>query len=127
MSMQRAIGYLALSVAITCCGCGTLANIDGRQLPALSETGHEVARPFGGIRRDLAWIKAGSAPGNLKYVADLPLSLVGDIVTLPTTVIGIQSDSLLQGTEPIPPLSSGRNGNVPDPTVLPSGLSPSAN
>jgi hypothetical protein len=104
-----------------------MANIDGRRLPALSETGQEVARPFGGVRRDVEWIKAGTAPGNLKYVADLPLSLVGDIVTLPTTVIGTRSDSLLQGTDPVPKPSPDRQGNVPDPTVLPPGLTPSAN
>jgi hypothetical protein len=128
VSTQRLIGYLALSVFVTCCGCGTMANIDGRRVPALSETGQEVARPFGGVRRDVEWIKAGTAPGNLKYVADLPLSLVGDIVTLPTTVIGVQSDSLLTGTEPVGSLATERKGVVPDPTAtMPPSLQPSAN
>ena len=107
MSKRKTIGHLALSIVMTCGGCGTMANIDGRRLPAMSELGQVPARPFGGVRRDVEWIKSGAAPGNLKYVADLPLSLIGDIVTLPTTVIGLQSDSLLQGADPVPPLSSG--------------------
>ena len=89
--------------------------------------GEVVARPFGGVRRDVEWIKSGTAPENLKYVADLPLSVVGDILTLPTTVIGMQSDSLLQGTDPVPSLSNERKGVVPDPTVVPPGLGPGAN
>ncbi len=127
MSMQRVAGYLALSAAIASCGCGTMANIDGRRFPKEGLPGEVVAKPFGGVRRDVEWIKSGTAPSNLKYVADLPLSVVGDILTLPTTVIGIQSDSLLQGTDPVPAPSSDRQGNVPDPTVVPPGLGPSAN
>jgi hypothetical protein len=46
-------------------------------------------------------MKSLNSPGNLAYVADLPLSLVGDLVTLPKTVIGSQSDSLLQGSNPL--------------------------
>jgi hypothetical protein len=53
------------------------------------------------VRRDIEWVKSLDSPGNLAYVADLPLSLVGDLVTLPKTVIGMQSDSLLQGSDPV--------------------------
>ncbi len=128
MSTQRIIGYLALSGVIACCGCGTMANIDGRRSPVLSETGQEIARPFGGIRRDMEWIKEGTAPGTLKYVADLPLSFVGDIVTLPTTMTGTHSDSLLQGSEPVGTLTHERTGVVPDPTAnMPPALQSSAN
>jgi hypothetical protein len=100
MSMLKAMGYLALSSVLTSCGCGTMANIEGRRLPPPSPPGQEVSRPFGGVRRDIEWVQSVKSPGNLVYVADLPLSLVGDLVTLPKTVIGTQSDSLLQGAGP---------------------------
>jgi hypothetical protein len=102
MSVQKALGYLALSSVLTSCGCGTIANIEGRRLPAPSPPGQEVSRPFGGVRRDIEWAKSVESPRNLAYVADLPLSLVGDLVTLPKTVWGSQSDSLLQGSSPVP-------------------------
>ena len=56
------------------------------------------------------------APGNLKYAADLPLSFVGDIVTLPKTVTGMQSDSLLQGFGADQARSSLAAGALPNPT-----------
>jgi hypothetical protein len=96
MLMPRVRGYLALSAVVALCGCGTMANIEGRRQPSPSPAGQEVSRPFGGVRRDIEWLQAGKAPGNLVYAADLPLSFVGDLVTLPKTVIGTQSDSLLQ-------------------------------
>jgi len=43
------------------------------------------------------WAKSTESPGNLRYVADLPLSLVRDLVTLPKAVIGTHSDTLLEG------------------------------
>jgi hypothetical protein len=101
MSRQKVLGYLALSWFLTSCGCGTMANIEGRRLPAPSPPGQEVSRPFGGVRRDIEWVKSLDSPGNLAYVADLPLSLIGDLVTLPKTVTGSQSDSLLQGSGPV--------------------------
>ncbi len=101
MSRHKMLGYLALCCFLTSCGCGTIANIEGRRLPAPSPAGQEVSKPFGGVRRDIEWVKSLDSPGNLAYVADLPLSLVGDLVTLPKTVIGMQSDSLLQGSDPV--------------------------
>jgi hypothetical protein len=91
------MGYLALAGGFASLGCGTMANLDGRQLPPPSPPGKVVATPFGGVRRDIEWAKSTESPGNLRYVADLPLSLVGDLVTLPKTVIGTHSDTLLQG------------------------------
>ena len=79
-----------------------MANLEGRRLPPPSPPGQEVSTPFGGIRRDIDWVKSEKSPGNLVYVADLPLSLVGDLVTLPKTVIGSQSDSLLQSSSQDP-------------------------
>jgi uncharacterized protein YceK len=106
MLIQKVMGSLALTAVLTSSGCGTMANIEGRQLPPPSPAGQEICRPFGGVRRDIAWAKASASPGNLKYVADLPLSLVGDIVTLPKAVIGTHSDNLFQGSSPGQPPSS---------------------
>jgi uncharacterized protein YceK len=95
MSIQKVIGYVALSTVVASSGCGTMANLDGRPLPTQGLSGQETTTPFGGVRRDIIWMKSGQAPDNLKYAADLPLSLVGDLVTLPKTVIGTHSDKLL--------------------------------
>lgn len=89
------VGYVTLSTIVATAGCGTMANLDGRPLPTAGFEGRETTTPFGGVRRDIAWMKAGQAPANLKYAADLPLSAIGDLVTLPKTVIGTHSDKLL--------------------------------
>jgi hypothetical protein len=117
MSIQRVMEYLALSAVFASTGCGTMANMDGRRLPPPSPAGQEVSRPFGGVRRDIEWLQSGKAPGNLVYAADLPLSLVGDLVTLPKTVIGAHSDSLLQDSGPDPYGSSNGMQARPDPTL----------
>ncbi len=98
MLAHRVIGNFALSAIVASSGCGTMANLDGRPLPAKDLAGQETTKPFGGVRRDIVWLKSGQAPSNLKYAADLPLSFVGDLVTLPKTVIGTHSDKLLDGT-----------------------------
>jgi uncharacterized protein YceK len=116
MVAQRVMGILALTAVVTSSGCGTMANLDGRRLPMLSQSGQEVSRPFGGVRRDIEWVQSVKAPGNLLYVADLPLSLVGDLVTLPTTITGTHSDSLLQDTGPYQARSSFGTPGHTDPT-----------
>ena len=65
-------------------------------LPAPSPPGQMLTTPFGGVRRDLLWAKTAESTAKLRYVADLPLSVIGDFVTLPKTVIGTHSDALLQ-------------------------------
>ena len=96
MSLLKLIGYLTLSVVLVAmAGCGTMANLDGRPLPTQGLSGQETTAPFGGVRRDMVWLKTAPAPVNLKYAADLPLSFIGDLVTLPKTVIGTHSDKLL--------------------------------
>jgi hypothetical protein len=115
MLIQRVMGYVALSAVLTSCGCGTMANIEGRRLPSPGPSGQEVSRPFGGVRRDIEWLHSEKSPSNLLYAADLPLSLVGDLVTLPKTVTGMQSDSLLQGSGPAQSAPSPGTGARPDP------------
>jgi uncharacterized protein YceK len=57
-------------------GCGTLANLDGREYPLMGMPGQIMPRPFGGVARDVKWM----------FILDLPLSLIGDVVTLPKTI-----------------------------------------
>jgi hypothetical protein len=97
MSIPKIMGYLALSALAASSGCGTMANLDGRPLPTPGLSGQEKTLPFGGVKRDMVWMKSGQAPDKLKYAADLPLSFFGDIFTLPKTIIGTHSDDLLQG------------------------------
>jgi hypothetical protein len=96
MSMQRVMRSFALAAGFATFGCGTMANLDGRELPVQSPPGQALTTPFGGVRRDLIWAKTAESTTKLRYVADLPLSLIGDLVTLPKTVTGTHSDALLQ-------------------------------
>jgi hypothetical protein len=96
MPMRKVLHYLVLAAGITPLGCGTMANIEGRKLPAQGRPGEVVTTPFGGIRRDIEWAQSTDSPEKLRYVADLPLSFFGDLVTLPKTVIGTHSDTLLE-------------------------------
>ena len=120
MSMRRMTGYLALAVGFASSGCGTMANLDGRQLPPPSPPGQALTIPFGGVRRDIEWARSTESPANLRYVADLPLSFFGDLVTLPKTVIGTHSDTLLKDydTDQNAPLYGGAVARG-DPTTLP--------
>jgi hypothetical protein len=91
-----------------------MANLDGRRLPSLSQSGQELTTPFGGVRRDIEWVQSVNSPGNLMFLADLPLSVIGDLVTLPKTVIGTHSDRLLDDPGPIKPAASLETVARPD-------------
>lgn len=70
------------------CGCGTMANLEGRRLPLISMPGQERPKVFGGVQKDFDWATTVRdpitvMPLNLLFVADLPISLVADIVTMP--------------------------------------------
>ena len=87
MSSVRMCGlfFLAASLIATS-GCGTMANLEGKSHPMLSHVDVEEPRPFGGVGRDIRWVWTVTFPANLMFVGDLPLSLVGDVVTLPRTL-----------------------------------------
>lgn len=67
-------------------GCGTMANMQGKNLPALDAGGQYEPRPFGGVRNDLRWTYHGN--GLILGIIDLPFSIVGDVVTLPKVLFG---------------------------------------
>ena len=67
-------------------GCGTMANMQGKNLPALDAGGQYEPRPFGGVRNDVRWLCQGN--GFVLGLVDLPFSLVGDVVTLPVVLLG---------------------------------------
>ncbi len=99
MSVQNDLRRFALAAALAASGCGTMANLDGRKLPANSPPGEELTTPFGGVKRDVAWAKSADPSDKLRYFADLPLSFFGDLFTLPKTVIGTHSDVMLKDYE----------------------------
>jgi len=83
-----------------------MANLEGRPHPWPGQAGQDPPRVFGGIRKDVEWIKTTGIPGNIMFVGDLPLSLVGDLVTLPQTVISGRADPLLRSSDAGVTLSS---------------------
>ena len=100
--------FLLPSLLILPClsGCGTMVNLDGREWPysfELGQKGPMMPQPFGGVARDLKWMTfplwdeqcANEEPGkrfihcagtSVFWGLDVPLSFVGDVVTLPKTI-----------------------------------------
>jgi hypothetical protein len=90
------MGLLALFLIVASSGCGTMANLEGRQHPWPGQAGQDPPKVFGGVRKDVQWIKTTGIPGNIMFVGDIPLSLIGDLVTLPKTVTSGRADPLLR-------------------------------
>ena len=86
MSLRLAAAWIGASLLVT--GCGTMANIDGRKYPLIGARDQVPPAPFGGMDRDLRWISSGG----VVFIIDLPLSLVGDIVTLPKVLSATARD-----------------------------------
>jgi uncharacterized protein YceK len=79
----RAICVALLLSTVPLAGCGTIGNL-ARPGPPVG--GGKV--PFGGVQLDQEHIQQASAEDSKKrllWVADLPLSLIGDVVTWPYT------------------------------------------
>lgn len=116
----RATRVAVLLACLPLAGCGTVANL------ANSRPWDGGRTPFGGVRRDLAWVD-GSANGDgacgtapkpecgpyrqvgltLLGAADLPLSFIGDVVTWPYTAAftWINTPVPLATVAPAPPPS----------------------
>jgi uncharacterized protein YceK len=82
----------AFALGLASSGCGTLANITAEATPSSDSRayGPTVCEPFGGIKRSwgvgtipLTMGPLGIIPAVVLVGVDAPLSLVGDIVTLP--------------------------------------------
>jgi len=89
--MRRAAYLLTLILAGAASGCGTFFNLAGSEVQLIGSPPRETA-PFGGVDNDVRWMARGVPPNEWKpvgiavAVADMPLSLGADIVTLPWTV-----------------------------------------
>ena len=89
---MRRLGAIIVAAALLCAanGCGTLANMKGREHLTFA-TGTDAdwapARPtlpFGGLANDVTFIKKSEYP--IQVVAgllDMPFSLAADVLTLP--------------------------------------------
>ena len=130
---SRAIRAAVLLAALPTVGCGTVANL-ARPNP------EEGRIPFGGVKRDVACLQ-GAATGELGArvhpkseaepyphwavvllcAADLPFTVVGDVVTCPYAVIY----SFVNRPVPVPPLTFAdpTAAQVP-PLPLPPAIKP---
>jgi uncharacterized protein YceK len=111
---RRTAVIVVLAAPALLSGCGTLANIQSTE-SIKPPGGHgEVSRIYGGVQTDCTAIRASAkevANGEQDSVArlfiwtfDLPLSLIGDTLTLPYTLTHPTDLSL----------KSGQRGALPD-------------
>lgn len=83
MRLTVPLTALALLTASLAVGCGTFANMQGRDGPGVDGCCMGPPKPFGGVSRDVRWTNEGYGV----FLADVPLSLVGDLVTLPVVLV----------------------------------------
>ena len=125
----RVVRVALLLSALPVAGCGTVANL------AKQKPGQGGVSPFGGVRHDV-WCINKAATGELGLrthpksgsehdsqtalvllcAADLPLSLIGDIVTWPYTVIY----TYINQPPPVPPVTVA----PPPPPPVPAESEP---
>ena len=77
------LAILAMLAVSLGAGCGTFANLQGRDNPSLDGCCMGPPKPFGGVSRDVRWSNEGYGV----FLADVPLSLVGDLATLPVILL----------------------------------------
>jgi hypothetical protein len=79
-------------LAVVASGCGTIANLAGQEPWLLGQPPEREVAPFGGVDNDVRWMSRGLPPNEwmpwciAAAAIDTPLSLAGDIITLPVTV-----------------------------------------
>jgi uncharacterized protein YceK len=99
--MRQPAALIGLGAVLACaaCGCGTMANMDGRD--ALVGLPSRPPVPFGGVANDMAWMTRGNLSPPEKFdrafttsiaLLDLPFSLVGDVITLPLATYEFTSE-----------------------------------
>lgn len=84
-SRRIALLVVVLGIAaVTQSGCGTFANLNGSPTTLMQVSGIEEPEYFGGVKRYAGTFPFGLiGDGSLISAVDIPLSLVGDIITLP--------------------------------------------
>ena len=92
MGWRAAVGCGVAALALLGQGCGTVGNLQrtagAKEVPELPPDA-PMDRVYGGVRSDWAWVAGGPGgppPGTgsfLSALLDLPLSAVGDTLTLP--------------------------------------------
>ena len=128
--MSRRLLVLLAAPLLT--GCGTMSNMQGKSFALIGPRDRE-SRAFGGVANDVRWVgeqaervvspdDPWSIPTNLTLacyfgLVDLPLSLVGDIVTLPKVVWG-------RGKPQRPAARNAEPGAAADPARLSAPVTP---
>jgi hypothetical protein len=88
--IQRII-VMSLLLLGTNTGCGTLFNVKGHEIWLMGPPPERPIVPFGGVDNDLRLMSRAADPDHpsppviAAAAIDIPLSFVGDIVTLPWT------------------------------------------
>jgi uncharacterized protein YceK len=86
---SAAVAFFAIALS----GCGTMCNFAGAVIPGVNENG-KLPAVYGGVQLDAAMV-TGLRPAKTTewnvfvaccVLADFPLSLVGDTLTLPITI-----------------------------------------
>jgi len=89
---QTVLVVLAFMLTTAASGCGTMFNLAGEEPWMIGLPRERQTAPFGGIDNDVRWLSRGAPPNEWRPwciaagAADMPLSLVGDILTLPYTI-----------------------------------------
>lgn len=73
----------ACTATLLLSGCGTITNLRNAQKPPGEPP---RCRAFGGVREDVGTLTEAAEPRAVLVLFDLPLSLVGDTLTLPWAV-----------------------------------------
>jgi uncharacterized protein YceK len=82
--------------ALLCSGCGTMANLEGKEFAFLSHSGVREPRLYGGVRNDLEW----------KFYLDIPCSAIADTLTIPIVLQRQSNDDLPASPEVTPGLAA---------------------
>jgi hypothetical protein len=88
-AVNRFIGFAMLLCATG--GCGTAFNVTGHEVWVIGIPQERPIAPFGGVDNDVRWMSRGIKPDGwepgpiVAGAVDMPLSFVGDVLTLPWT------------------------------------------
>lgn len=95
------LAFIALFSAILLSGCGTMANLEGIQIFSIGPPREEPTKALGGVARDAKMVAllasetwenplygVATCPLSVLFIADMSISLVGDLVSLPIVING---------------------------------------